>query len=371
MFLFSLIIIIYFLFIAANTCIWLLNKDFSFNKKEINNLSFATIIIPFKNEEKNILHCLESLLNQEGFNNNLFEIILVNDHSKDKSLNILNYKLNKINQNNIKVISLKDGFGKKAAIEQAIHIAKGDIIITSDADCYTPNRYWILSILNYFKNNKDCRLLICPVLFEGEKTFQKFCSLEFLSLTAMTSTLAMLKIPVLCNGANLAYYKKDFLTLNPYKDNKQILSGDDIFLLQKFKRKLKRKEIKFIKSNSAVILTQAPENFFSFFKQRIRWASKTKFYKDKESSILAFFILFVNIIIIVLFLLYLLKKIEFSYFLLFFAIKSIADFLYLFVIALYYKQVKLLSYFLIWSIFYPLYVVLIAIIINFTKENWK
>ena len=61
------------------------------------------------------------------------EIIFVNDHSNDNSINeLLNHKMQ-----NLRILNLsKNEFGKKKAISFGVHNASGDIILATDADCF-------------------------------------------------------------------------------------------------------------------------------------------------------------------------------------------------------------------------------------------
>ena len=58
-------------------------KVFNIHENKINTK--VSIILPFRNEENNILNVLECLLKQD-FPNQLMEIILIDDHSTDLSL---------------------------------------------------------------------------------------------------------------------------------------------------------------------------------------------------------------------------------------------------------------------------------------------
>ena len=95
-----------------------------------------SIIIPIFNEEKFLSKLLELVLNQKL--NVTKEIIAVDDCSIDQSREILeNYK-HKIDH----IIYHDKNSGKGAAIQSALKVSTGDIIIIQDADLeYDPNDY--------------------------------------------------------------------------------------------------------------------------------------------------------------------------------------------------------------------------------------
>src|ERR1700741_372854 len=87
--------------------------------------SKVSIIVPMRNEERNVKQCIESLLFQNYPN---FEIIAVDDRSKDNTLNMLKEFASK--HANLRVIegdSVPEGWvGKNYAIWQAVKWAQGD-----------------------------------------------------------------------------------------------------------------------------------------------------------------------------------------------------------------------------------------------------
>ncbi|MBS1936062.1 MAG: glycosyltransferase, partial [Bacteroidetes bacterium] len=97
-----------------------------------------SVIIPARNEEKNISQCIQSLLKQT-YPKDLFEVLIVDDHSTDNTWNILQQFL--LVEKNIIPIKLADFVStdikayKKFAIETAVNHANGELIITTDADC--------------------------------------------------------------------------------------------------------------------------------------------------------------------------------------------------------------------------------------------
>ena len=105
-----------------------------------------TVIIPARNEAANIKACVDSILNQD-YPTDAFEIIVIDDFSEDDTAFIVEA----LHQQhaNVHLLKLADYFKpheltafKKKAIEKAVSHAKGDWIITTDADCKVPT-HWL------------------------------------------------------------------------------------------------------------------------------------------------------------------------------------------------------------------------------------
>ena len=97
-----------------------------------------SIIVPCYNEEKALPLFYEELMkNIKDFPKKIeFEILFINDGSKDKTLQIIK-ELNK-KDNQIKYISFSRNFGKEAAIYAGLENATGDYITLMDADLQDP-----------------------------------------------------------------------------------------------------------------------------------------------------------------------------------------------------------------------------------------
>jgi len=91
-----------------------------------------SVIIPVYNEEKNIRILTKELFDVLKTIKDKFEIIYINDGSKDKSILILK-DIAKYNKN-VRVINHRKNFGQTASLNSGLKHAKGNIIVTLDAD---------------------------------------------------------------------------------------------------------------------------------------------------------------------------------------------------------------------------------------------
>lgn len=267
--------------------------------------TFFSIIIPARNEEHFIQACLDAVLKQK-YPAHLFEIIVVDDYSEDKTAEIVQ---NLSNHNPcLQLIKMEDVLGKqqinsykKKAIETAIQQAKGNWIVCTDADCLVTEN-WLASIDNYIQQNQVL-FVAAPVQFFANKSWLNlFQRIDFATLQAITASTTNNGFHTLCNGANMAYSKQAYLEVNGFKGVDDVASGDDLFLLQKIKTKFGN-TCGYLLHEDAIVKTHAMPTLKAFFNQRIRWASKTKRYTDKNMLFVLSFALVLNVSIVASFVL--------------------------------------------------------------------
>ena len=326
----------------------------------------VSIVGAVRNEEENINSLIKNLKSQD-YNSTLFDIIIIDDHSIDNTLEIL--KNEKIKCSNLKISSLEKGvIGKKQAILKGVKLSSSDIILTTDADCKFSNS-WISNMVNKF-SNIDVNLISGPVAYHLEDTiFAKMQSLEFLSLVGSGAACIGLNKPIFCNAANMAYRRHVFLEVNDYKNN-NVFSGDDVFLLHKIKNKYNG-SILFLKSFESIVYTSPQSNIKDFINQRIRWASKSNSYKDFDSIVVAFLVFLVNLSLVMLLLLSPFSFFYFKYFILFFLIKLFCDYIFLKPILGFFKKNDLIKLIFPLQIIYPFYITFITVLSNLFSFNWK
>jgi len=247
-----------------------------------------SIIIAARNEEDNIGKLLASIESQT-YPKQLFEVIVIDDHSTDNTTNIVkNFQF-------VKLIHLQlDGINsyKKKAIETGIEAASGDLIVTTDADCIVPEN-WLKTIASC-KKETNAVFIAAPVAMEyNPGLLQMFQTLDFLVLQGITAASVQKRFHNMCNGANLAYDRKVFYEVNGFTAIDHIASGDDMLLMQKISQHFPGK-ISYLLSKEAIVTTQAAKTWKEFFSQRIRWASKATNYNDVRIFSALFLVYFFN-----------------------------------------------------------------------------
>jgi len=238
-----------------------------------------SIIIPFRNEEENILINLKSIESQR-YPIEKYEVIYVDDFSEDRSFEILS---NNITKDNIRILSVPKDYStnahKKRAIRYGIENAKGDIIVTTDADCIYEDEWLHYLMLSF---DPVTGFVSGPVEFISDgNLFSEFQKLEFAGLVLTGAGLIGSNHPTICNAANIAYRKNVFIDVGGFKDNMNLSSGDDELLMQKVSKDTDFR-VKFCIDKKAIVKTSANKTIENFIQQRKRWASKGLFYADKS-----------------------------------------------------------------------------------------
>jgi glycosyltransferase involved in cell wall biosynthesis len=315
--------------------------------------TFVSVIAACRNEEKNIALLLGYVALQ-NYPENLFEVIIVDDGSTDKTVETAAAFSGIAN---IKILA-NTGSGKKKALRTGILAASGNLIITTDADCRA-GRNWIRTIAAYYELNRPGMIIPQVVLESKPGLFNRFQELEFMSLQGITAGSSLSGNPVMCNGANLAFDRETYLHhSNNLHD--EINSGDDIFLLHSLKSEGKSK-ILWLESNEAAITTESSPTLMSFLDQRGRWISKAKAYNDRPTIYLGI-VTFTAICLQMLYLIaFLVSPALFPVFLSVIIIKSIPDFLILRKTSERYGNRNLLWWFLPAQMVYPFYVLSVVL----------
>jgi len=351
----------YFLMILIFSVGW--KNSFTYEPKGNDSLDIMiSVVVACKNEDKT-LRSLISAVAQQSYQN--FELIIVNDHSTDSTYNFAK-NAQKTFQNLVLINAV--GHGKKNALKEGIQNAKADLIVTTDADCI-PSFLWLESIAS-FQKRYDCDLIICPVgIHDNETIFSRVQALEFVSLVGVAAGSAGAGMPILCNGANLAFKKESWFkssgNLHPEQQ-----SGDDIFLLESMKKR--GEKIRFLKSEVAFVKTKQAKSLLEFLKQRRRWASKSGSYSDLQLisvACLVFIICALQLTLLAFSFDYLICAVLGSSL---FVFKYALDTYFLYRVRRFFQLDNIWIYALILSVLYPFYIVFVSVSsLLFKPKNWN
>lgn len=297
---------------------WIKHADF-----EVELLDFetkVTVIVPFRNESHHLFRILSDLAKQQ-YPSSLIQFVLVNDHSEDDSLQIVNEFIS--NDSRFLCLSLSDEmYGKKAALEYGIQHSDSDFILQTDADCCLSDN-WVKSYMSYFEITQADYIIGPVAIIQGKSWWTKVQSLEFASLAVSTAGAALDGHAIMSNGANLGYRRKTIEKLiDPFARDRS--SGDDQFLLQKMYDS--GYSVEYIKNKDALVQTFPLDSPRDFFSQRARWAAKSKAYPQGLVQYMAILIFLTNSFIVLFFILSFFSGSNILYAILLMVLKSIADY---------------------------------------------
>jgi cellulose synthase/poly-beta-1,6-N-acetylglucosamine synthase-like glycosyltransferase len=324
-----------------------------------------SVIIAARNEEENIGSLLSSLESQT-YPRHLFEVIVVDDHSSDNTSTIVSgfslAKLIRLEFSNINSY-------KKKAIETGIAAASGDLIVITDADCFVQPGW--LKTIAAFKEKTNAMFIAAPVAIRYKRNLlQTFQSLDFMVLQGITAASVQKRIHNMCNGANLAYERKTFFEVNGFSGIDHIASGDDMLLMQKIANRFPQK-VSYLLSAEAIVTTQPAKTWKEFFNQRIRWASKATNYNDIKIFSALFLVYFFNCALLAL----LMAGFWRSHLWIGFAGilfgKIIIELIFIYPVAKFYKQEKLIRLFPLYQPLHIIYTVIAGWLGTFGSFEWK
>ncbi|MGH1338379.1 MAG: glycosyltransferase [Aureispira sp.] len=327
-----------------------------------------TVLIAARNEEQSIRACLEALLAQK-YPIHLLEIYLINDHSTDQTAALITAYTKQYPHFNL--LSLSDGQeGKKAALAAGIKASTNHLIVTTDADC-TMGTDWLAYIASFYEAYHP-KFIAAPVVFHQEQNLlERFQSLDFMGMMAVSAAGIKGRFMGLCNGANLAYERQAFEEVNGFAGIDHLPSGDDMLLLQKIQARYP-KQIAYLKNEQASTFTRAKATLSDFLQQRLRWASKSSAYQGWQ----VWFMMGIVWVLSMNMLLDLLLGIWHPFFLFWWAmkflIKAMSDFFFLTMMAFFFNRPQLMKYFPAATFMHWFYIIIVGTLGLFKRRiEWK
>ncbi len=193
------------------------------------NFPFVSILIPARNEERNIKKCIESILNQTYVN---FELLVLDDNSDDNTFKLAS----EFQDRRLKVFkgkNLPEGWvGKSFVCHQLFELSKGELLLFLDADTFLKPDALEKVIRFYRKYNPD---LLSLMPEEEAKTFWEKITIPLLHFTVYT----MLPMPAvektrklsltMSNGQFMLFIRDSYIKIGGHKSVKNKMV-DDVWL---------------------------------------------------------------------------------------------------------------------------------------------
>ena len=338
-----------------------------YDEKAAGEPELISVIIPARNEEKNIRRLLEALRIQT-YPAECIEMLLVDDFSTDatvavaKSTGLRNLTI-------LQPAADSVSSSKKKAIETAVGAAKGTLIVSTDADCL-PHKEWLKTLFSFYKKH-NARFIAAPVRFMHDHSLlQIFQSIDFLTLQGITGASVAANFHTMCNGANLAYQKNAFVEAGGYAGIDHVATGDDMLLMYKI-WKQHPQQVFYLKSKEAIVQTEPMPSWKDFLMQRRRWASKSLVYDDYRIIAVLFFVYLFNCLFVYMLVRAFDDPAYWLYVAGYWVLKTIIEAPFVRKVAAFFDEQSILRLFFLFQPLHILNTVSIGLISQLGKYEWK
>jgi peptidoglycan-N-acetylglucosamine deacetylase len=220
-------------------------------------LPTVSILIPAYNEEKSIRRTIESIL-ASNYPKKKFEIIVIDDGSKDKTLSIANRFKSKI----VKIYTKTNG-GKGTALNLGIKKSKGDIIFSMDADTFVAPDC-VREMVRYFKSKEVMSVTPSMLIHKPKGILQRIQQAEYLFGLFLRKSFSSINAIHITPGAFSAYRRTFFEKHGAY---------DEGNITEDLEMSLRIQYLGYVVENSpgSPVHTIAPNKFRELLTQRKRW----------------------------------------------------------------------------------------------------
>ena len=229
-------------------------------------LPFISILVAARNEEQNIIRCLESL-HQLNYPKEKLQILIGNDNSTDKTEQIASDYI--ANKPHFQVINIEEKIenlnGKANVLAILAREAKGEFYFFTDADIAVPPT-WIEAMLNEF--SEKVGVVTGITTMESQNFFHELQGIEWLNSLFIMFWFAKMDIPLTGMGNNMAITREAYWQTGGYEHIGFSITEDyDLF------KAILAKQYAFKQAyNSDVLTISKPMNTWSeLMQQRKRW----------------------------------------------------------------------------------------------------
>lgn len=203
-----------------------------------------------------------------------------------------------------------EGKGKKYALHQLISLTTTPYVWLRDDDVFPPSMT-LEQAEQLLARLDDPDLLILSLrMTKGQGSLlERLQQAEYAAIQQLTIETAARGHAVMCSGANMIVKRERWLAA--FADiHPELPSGDDMFLLESFKRRGWHVAVS-DQPDSEAVVPPCP-TWSSFWRQRMRWAGKAPYYTDSDIRRCGWIVVLANLLQAI-FLPFLLVKFPFEY----------------------------------------------------------
>lgn len=253
-----------------------------YKKLDDENLPTITVVVAARNEEENIVDCMTSL-NNLIYPEDKIEIIIVDDHSTDSTGNLIAGFIK--DKPKFKTILPSESIGhlkgKTNALANAIKISKGEVLLTTDADCIV-SPTWAKTLASYYKD--DVGFVGGFTTQYDRTTFEAMQAIDFVYLLTVAAGTINLGKPLSCIGNNMSYRRSAYDAVGGY-EGLQFSVTEDFKLLMAI-HDLKEYKIIYPLDAKGLVTSKACTDWKTLFWQKKRWGVG-----GKESDFIGYMVL--------------------------------------------------------------------------------
>lgn len=225
-----------------------------------SELPFVSIVVAAYREEAVIGSTLDVLMALDYPD---YEVVVVDDGSPDRTAAIVRARL--ATDRRLRLIEKRTNEGKAMALNDAIPVTRGEIVVVIDADI-RPRADVLRSMVGHFRSGRVAAVAGNPQVTNTRSLLAKVQATEFASIVSVLRRAQRVWGRILTvSGAICAFRKSALVDVGLFDPEKVT---EDIALSWKLQRRFY--DIRY--EPRAVVAMQVPETFGALWRQRQRWA---------------------------------------------------------------------------------------------------
>ena len=207
---------------------WLVFARLAFHRAHVpdgqNTEEPVSVVICARNEATNLRRHLPRILSQKDRSLN---VTVVNDHSSDETSNVLaDFRQRHPTLATVE-LTTPTAAGKKTALAAGIRASEHDLLLLTDADCAPATPQWAARMTQHFADERTEIVLGYGPYYRLPGWLNRFVRFETVWTAVQYLSFALVGLPYMGVGRNLAYRKRLFARADGFAKHDDLPSGDD------------------------------------------------------------------------------------------------------------------------------------------------